>query len=391
VRILFLTHRLPYAPNRGDRIRAYYLLRLLASRHLVQLVSLLHDEDERQRLGDLAGVASSVEVAPVRHLRNRFSAVAALAGSRPLTHVLLSSPAFSCAINRSVAVGRPDVVLAYCTGIATAVFRPPLDTVPCVLDMVDVDSEKWAELSATSTLPLKWIYRREARTLRAFERAAADRAAATTVVSDRERSLAERVLGRPVTTIPNGVDVDFWARPAGQDIRPEVVFCGVFNYEPNERAAVWLASEVWPQVKQAVPGARLKLVGMSPSPRVRLLAAAGSIEVTGAVPDVRPHVWQASAAVAPLWLARGTQNKVLEALAAGLPCVVTPAVMEGLPAAARGACAARSDAAGFTEALVSLLRKPAQIAERAAICESVKLLSWESQLAPFLELIEREG
>jgi len=254
--------------------------------------------------------------------------------------------------------------------------------------MVDVDSEKWAELADTSAMPMKWVYRREARTLRVFERKAAARAIATTVVTDRERSLAARVLGTDVTTVPNGVDVAFWARPASHDIQPEVVFCGVFNYEPNERGAIWLASEVWPRVKEQEPAARLRLVGMNPSPRVQALAVADSIEVTGAVPDVRPHVWRASAAVAPLWLARGTQNKVLEALAAGLPCVVTPAVLEGLPLAARQACVARSDAAGFADALVSMVRRPVQAGERAAICQTVNTLGWESQLAPFLTLID---
>lgn len=388
MRILFLTHRLPYAPNRGDRIRAYHLLRVLGSRHEVHVVSLLHDEDERRHLDDVRAVAASVQGAPVPKLRNRIAAAAALAGSRPLTHVLLSSPTFSAAIRRTVASAPPDVVLAYCTGIAPAIFRSPLETVPCILDMVDLDSEKWAELAKTSSFSMSWVYRREARTLRTFERTATGRALATAVVSERERSLAEERLGRPVRAVPNGVDVGFWARPDGESTRPEVVFCGVFNYEPNEQGAIWLASEVWPLVKQQEPSARLKLVGMNPSPRVRALASGGSIEVTGAVPDVRPHVWQASAAAAPLHLARGTQNKVLEALAAGLPCVVTPAVLEGLPSAAREACVSRGDARGFAEALVSILRRPPAASDRAALCQSVKSLSWESQLAPFLTLVD---
>jgi sugar transferase (PEP-CTERM/EpsH1 system associated) len=388
LRVLFLTHRLPYAPNRGDRIRAYHLLRLLASRHEVHLVSLLHDAEEHGHLGDLAGVAASVTGAVVPRLRNRVQAVVALAGSRPLTHVLLSSPEFRPAIDKVVANAPPDVVLAYCTGVASALFTAPLDTVPGVLDMVDVDSEKWSELAQTASYPMKWVYRREARTLSRFERNAAERAVATAVVSERERALAERVLGRPVIAVPNGVDIQSWAPPAGQVSRPEVVFCGVLNYEPNERGAIWLASEVWPLVKQQEPGARLRLVGMNPSPRVRALAASDSIEVTGAVPDVRPHVWQASAAVAPLWLARGTQNKVLEALAAGLPCVVTPAVLEGLPPVAREACLCRQDAAGFAEALIGLVRSPLGAEKRAAIGNSVKSLGWEGQLAPFLGLVE---
>jgi sugar transferase (PEP-CTERM/EpsH1 system associated) len=388
VRILFLTHRLPYAPNRGDRIRAFHLLKLLSAHHEVHLVSLLHDDSEASHLGDLNGLAASVRGARVAVMRNRIAAASALLGDRPLTHVLLGSPDLEAAVRDAVAPAPPDVVLAYCTGIAHAAFRHPLASVPCILDMVDVDSQKWAELAETSVFPMKSVYRREARTLRAFERAAAQRAVATTVVSERERSLAEKVLGSPVTSVPNGVDVNFWAPRFNFEVRPEVVFCGVFNYEPNERGAIWLASEVWPLVKRAIPDARLKLVGMNPSPRVQELASAGSVEVTGAVPDVRPHVWQAAAAAAPLWLARGTQNKVLEALAAGLPCVVTPPVLDGLPAQARDACVARSDAAGFAEALIPMLRHPAGANERAALRDRVKTLSWEAQLAPFLTLIE---
>ncbi len=388
MRILFLSHRLPYAPNRGDRIRAYHLLRLLASRHDVHVVSLLHDEEERQHLGDLTGVAATVEGAAVPKSRNRIAAAAALAGSRPLTHVLLSSPAFRTAVNTSVSRAHPDVVLAYCTGIANAVFHPPLAAVPCVLDMVDLDSEKWAELARTSRPPMRWIYRREARTLRTFERAAVERAAATTVISERERELAERTLERPIAAVPNGVDLDYWARPEGHEIRPEVVFCGVFDYEANVRGALWLASDVWPLVKRQEPSAILKLVGMNPSPRIRALADVGSIQVTGAVPDVRPHVWRAVVSVAPLWLARGTQNKVLEALAGGLPCVVTPAVLEGLPRVARDGCLARNDAAGFAQAIVEFLRQPADDNRRLALTRPLRALNWEGVLAPFLDLVE---
>jgi glycosyltransferase involved in cell wall biosynthesis len=254
--------------------------------------------------------------------------------------------------------------------------------------MVDLDSEKWAELAENSHWPMSWIYRRETRTLRAFERQAMARAVVTTVVSERERVLVERLLGQPAKTVPVGVDVDFWRRRSDTVSFPEIVFCAVFNYEPNEQGAIWLASQVWPLVRQQVPGARLKLVGMSPTRRVRALAIDGSIEVTGAVADVRPHLWRASAAVAPLWVARGTQTKVLEALAAGVPCIVTPAVEAGLPMDARSACYCRPDPAGFAEALVSCLRDPVTPAKRLEICQSVKNLRWDVQLAPFLGILD---
>ena len=388
MRILFLTHRLPYAPNRGDRIRAYHLLRLLARHHEVHLVSLVHDREEASHLSEAASMAASVRAASVPRLRNHVAAVATLPTQIPLTHALLSSPELLPAIRDSVAAAPPDVVLAYCTGVAGAVFKAPLRHLPCVLDMVDVDSQKWAELARSSSWPMNWIYRREMRTMRAFERQAMERAAVTTVVSDRERILLERFFSKPARTVPVGVDLDFWRRPADARTYPEIVFCAVFNYEPNELGAIWLTGKVWPLVRGRVPDAKLKLVGMNPSARIRALAVEGSIEVTGAVDDVRPHVWRASGAVAPLWVARGTQTKVLEALAGGLHCVVTPAVLEGLPVSAQSACITRHDAEGFAEAVIQLLEHPATGDGVRETAESVKGLGWDRQLHPFLEIFD---
>ena len=151
---------------------------------------------------------------------------------------------------------------------------------------------------------------------------------------------------------------------------------------------MWLASEVWPLVRRSVPHAKLKLVGMLPSQRVRALAIENSIEVTGAVDDVRPHVWRASGAVAPLWVARGTQTKVLEALAGGLPCVVTPAVLEGLPAAAREGCICRQDAQGFADAVIGLLERQASGDAPRETHQTVQDLGWDAQLRPFLEILD---
>ena len=389
MRILFITHRLPYAPNRGDRTRAFHLLQVLASRHEVHVVSLVHDDEERQRVRDLTSRFASVRVAKVPMLRNRIAALASLAGRRPLTHVLLASPDLQQAIRESVEQATPDLVVAFCTGIGEAVLRPPLENVPCILDLVDVDSEKWADLANTQSAPMKWIYGREARLLRAFEQTAARRAAIVSVISERECDIAQREIGLSnAVVVPNGVDTARWAPPHDVVKRRRVVFTGVFNYAPNEQGALWFASEVWPLVKRSETDAVLSLVGMNPSRRVLALAQPGSVVVTGAVPDVRPYVWEAAAAVAPLWLARGTQNKVLEALAAGVTCVVTPAVLAGLPPSAQQACVSREDAAGFADAVIGLLQQPADGERQTAACQSVKDLSWEAQLAPFLELVE---
>ena len=254
--------------------------------------------------------------------------------------------------------------------MARYAMEPPLAGTPFVLDMVDVDSEKWASLAHTSHAPRKWIYGREAVRLRAFERRAVVAARATTVASERELALLDRVApGHGAIAVSNGIDIEAFAprEPPASD--PGVIFCGVFNYEPNEAGARWMASEVWPLVRHAQPRAQLLLVGMHPTRAVRALTADPSIQVTGAVPDVRAHLWRSAVAVAPLAIARGVQNKVLEAVAAGLPCVVTPAVFEGLPEAARPACRSAADARSFADALVSVLTlNPSDSARNGASC-----------------------
>jgi sugar transferase (PEP-CTERM/EpsH1 system associated) len=388
MRLLFLTHRLPYAPNRGDRIRAYHLLRVLARRHEVHLLSLVHDREEAAQVESLRGSAASVVAVPVSRSARLAAAVLALAGRRPLTHVLLHSPAVVPALRELVSRTAPEAVLAYCTAMARYAMEPPLHGLPWVLDMVDVDSEKWAALAAGGGA-LASVYGREARLLREFERRAMHDAAATTVVSERERVLLSEVVPDAAgMVVPNGIDFGAFRPPAPPAAAPSVIFCGVFNYGPNEAGAVWLAKEVWPLVTRDIPTATLWLVGMHPTKGVRALADDPTVRVTGAVPEVQPYLWQSAVAAAPLLLARGIQNKVLEALAAGLPCVVTPQVMEGLPDGVRSACREAAGAPAFAAALIDLLKQPPDcrraIADRADLDE----LGWELQLAPMLGLLE---
>lgn len=390
MRALLLTHRVPFAPNRGDRIRAYHILRLLAGKVDVHLVSLAHDAEEEARAADMGDLVASVATVRVPRLGNALRGLATLPTRRPLTHALLDSPGLVPAIERAVRDHRPDVVLAYCSGMAKCALAPPLDRLPFVLDMLDVDSEKWAALGRGARPPMRWIYAREARTLARFEAEATGFAFATTVVNEREREALRRLApGARVEVVPNGVDLEGF-RPGGPPAtEPRVVFAGVMNYAPNEEGAVWLARDVWPLVLARRPEARLTLLGSDPTRAVRGLERLHpSIEVTGRVPDVRPHLWRAAVAAAPLHTARGVQNKVLEAAAAGLPPVVTPAVAEGLPPEVTGACAVAGAPGPFAAALLDLLGRTPD--ERRAIAARADLrpLAWSKRLAPFLDLLE---
>lgn len=389
--VLFLTHRLPYAPNRGDRVRAYHLLREISQWASVDLISVVHDDEEASHAGDMRDVARSVAVARPRRFRNLVQAGLALPTSKPTTHSLLQSPEMDAAVDRVAAVSPPDLVLCYCTGVAPAIFRPALKSLPVVLDMVDVDSAKWSALAPNAKLPLSWIYGREGRVLRRYEAMAMERAAVTLVVNDREREVASDIApAASVAVIENGVDLK-QLRPAGPPARePVVVFCGVMNYTPNVEGAVWLARKVWPHVRRQRPDARLEIVGAQPARVVRALeSATDGIHVTGSVPDVRPHLWRAAVGVAPLQTARGVQNKVLEAVAAGLPVVVTPAVMEGLPLQVTAACRTAETAEKFAAEVAALLDRDPEDRRRLADSTDLDALAWASRLRPLRALVEK--
>lgn len=389
LRVLFLTHRLPYAPNRGDRVRALHLLKAMAAAHAeVDLLSLVHDDEEASHAGDLREIVATTTIARVPRLLNHLRGAALLATSRPLTHVLLDSPEVVPAIHGLIRQNPPDLVFAFCSGMMRFAMMPPLAKVPCVLDMVDADSAKWDDLARVKPVPARWIYAREARCLGAFEARAMRHARATLVVNSRERDILRRhSADARVDVLENGVDLRAFTPTGPPSPNPVVVFCGVMNYAPNETGAIWLAREVWPLVRAARPDARLMIVGALPTASVIALGKDEGVTVTGAVDDVKPYLWDAAVAAAPLWTARGIQNKVLEAVAAGLPCVVVPPVAEGLPPEVTPACPVASDAASFAKTLLELLSMtPAERRGRAGLAK-LENLAWERRLQALPELL----
>jgi sugar transferase (PEP-CTERM/EpsH1 system associated) len=389
MRVLVLTHRLPFAPNRGDRIRAFHIVKQLAARADVHVVSLVHDREEEAQADTLRRLGIAVSTALVPRARNLALAALKLPTSTPLTHLLLDSPAMRPAIDRAIVGWRPDVVLAYCSGVAPLSLVPPLAGIPFVLDMVDVDSAKWAAFADDARFPRSWVYGREARCLSAFEARAVRTAFAATVVNERERDTLLRLCpGAAVHVSPNGVDVEALSPPQSPNGDDRVIFSAVFDYAPNADGAVWLAQHVWPRVRAARPSARLTLAGSSPTGAVRRLSEDASIEVTGRVADMRPYLWRSAVAVAPIFQSRGVQNKVLEAAAAGLPSVVTRTVGDGLPHQVLPACRIADTADAFAAAIIDLLSLSPGARRRETARAALSSLGWHTRLAPLMSLIE---
>ncbi len=329
--VLYVVHRVPYPPDKGDRIRAYHVLRHLAERADVYLACLADEPVSDSTRAALEGLCARVAVVPLGRWSRWLWALAAAGRGRSISEGAFHSPALCRALRRWAQEVRFRAVLASASSVAPYLCALELRGVPAVVDLVDVDSQKWLDYAAASRGPRAWIYRLEGRRLRRREQALAGWARALTVVSEHEAALYREFRpDGPVHVVPNGVDHVYFQPQPSPGEENGCVFVGALDYRPNVDAACWFAREVWPAVHARHPAARLRLVGRRPAPEVCRLAAVPGIEVVGQVADVRPHVAAAAVAVAPLRIARGVQNKVLEAMAMAKPVVASPQALAGL-------------------------------------------------------------
>lgn len=391
MRLLFLTHRLPYAPNRGDRLRAYHMLQHLREHAEIELVSLVHDDEEASHADEVRAFIPRVTIHRVRKARSAINAAGALISGAPLTHALLDAAGMTATLREIHQSRRPDVVFAYCSGMARFAMQPPLEDIPMVLDFVDVDSGKWRDLAASGAAPLSWIYRREAATLGAFEARAAGRAVTSLVVNAREAEAAKALAPQAnVQVLHNGVELGRLTPTTPPSSRARVVFCGVMNYAPNAEGMTWFVERVWPMVRAHRPDATLAVVGTDPSPAFQHLCGSDpSITVTGRVADVRDWLWDSAVGIAPLRVARGVQNKALEAIAAGLPIVITEAVACGLPYEAAFASRVANVPGRFADHILDLLSRSPEERRRIAQSADFASLTWARTLQPLWPIIER--
>ncbi len=389
--ILFLAHRVPWPPDKGDKIRSYHLLRHLAARHRVHLAAFVDDPADRQAAAALSALCADIFVRPLGRVRLAGRVLAGLLRGAPLSVAAFADPVMRRWLGERLA--RVDLAIAY-SGQSGALLLEAAPERPWLLDLVDCDSEKWRDYARRSRGPRRWLFTREADRLLALERRLAGAAARTFLVTEAEaRLLADRApeLSGRLDVLENGVDAERFdpAAPLGPDPwppgpGPRLVFTGVLDYPPNVDAVAWFAREVLPRLRGELGPVRFAIVGARPVAAVRALAASPGVLVTGRVADVRPWLGRAEVAVVPLRIARGVPNKVLEAMAMARPVVATPQAVVGLHARPGRELVVAEDAAGFAAAIAALVRDPVRAAAlgRAARAHVLARHDWAATLAP---------
>jgi sugar transferase (PEP-CTERM/EpsH1 system associated) len=336
--VLFLCQRLPFPPNKGEKITSFNIVRHLARRFDVHVGTFVDAEEDLPEIEGLRPYCASLHVERIVKPWAWGPAVLRWLGGSPLSFALFRAAGLKAYVRNVIEQHQPIAIVTHSSNISDYALMPTGRPTLRVLHFADVDSEKFVAYAKRAKGWKRWLFGLEARRVRAAEARLVSSADAVGFVSDEEAALFRTVVDTRATrivTIGNGVDVEVfdprkaWLRPAWGD-GPTFVFTGAMDYQPNIDAVLWFADVVLPSLRAAHIQVQFAVVGSNPAPKVRALTSRPGVLVTGRVPDVQPYLAHAAAAVAPLQIAQGIQNKVLEALAMGRPTIVSTHALTGI-------------------------------------------------------------
>lgn len=386
--LLYLTHRIPYPPNKGDKIRSFHLLQHLSKRYRVYLGTFIDNEEDWQYEGKVRNYCEDVCIVRLDPLSAKIRSLFALFGNDPLTLAYYRNARLTQWVK--AVFSNEHIQDAVVFSSAMAQYVECLSDCRRIIDFVDVDSDKWRQYALSKSWPLNRIYHRESRCLLDYERKIAEKFSYSTFVSEREAELFQQLapdVADKTTFFNNGVDTEFFS-PQRSYLNPYpiekkvLVFTGAMDYWANIDAVIWFANSVFPMVHAKRPDIDFYIVGTKPAKQVQILADLPGIHVTGAVDDIRPYLMHAAVAVAPLRIARGIQNKVLEAMAMQKPVVVSTQAVEGICAISGKELIVAGDAGDFAEQILLLMDSGEQsIIGRLARERVLRDYTWSANLS----------
>jgi sugar transferase (PEP-CTERM/EpsH1 system associated) len=388
MRILFIAHRTPYPPNKGEKIRAFWELQVLAKRHEVDLFCFYDDAEDKEYAHQLNQYCRQYYLEKLSYFRSRARAVFALLLGQPFSTGFFYSRTMARQIKTALDLRSYDKIFVFSSSVAQYV--EDSEGVPKVLDMVDVDSDKWEQYANRSRWPLAWLWRHEARSLAAYESFLVRQFSTSVVCTNAEAELlrSKAPVGE-IQVLENFLDVDQYDPqqiPLPEQIRswqPYVIFSGSMDYFPNMDAAGYFYREIFPLIRRELPSTRFVIAGRNPHRSIAELGSDPAVQITGSVADMKPYICGAAAAIVPMRIARGVQNKILEALAGGIPVVSTAAAASALPKDLRSLLTIADTPQEFAAAVVKVLRYGSAIRSndrRTALKNHYERLDLASQL-----------
>ena len=387
-KLLYLAHRIPYPPNKGDKIRSYHWLKGLAEHYEIYLGTFIDDENDWQYVDHLNEYCKDVHIEKLEPVKAKIKSLRGLLTGEALTIPYYASQQMQQWVTQTVEKENIADMLIFSSSMAQFIDNEKYRNCHRVVDFVDMDSDKWIQYAEKRQWPMSWVYQREAKTLLDYEKHIAKNFNKSLFVSSKEAELFSQKLADDsiaVDFVNNGVDTNYFN--VNENFRNPyslnekvIVFTGAMDYWANVDAVLWFVEHIFPKIKQQLPEARFVIVGSKPAPEVVALGSKEGVTVTGFVDDVRPYIQYASVAVAPMRIARGIQNKVLEAMSMA-KCVLTSAQgLEGIHASVgKDLILCRSDEEWASQT-VRLINKPDQVMQENARACVVDHYSWRSNI-----------
>lgn len=389
--ILYLCHRFPFPPKRGGKIRPFNMIRHLTSLgHQVTVCSLARSQQEAEEGQGIAPHCESFLMGHVKEWIQVARMIIRLPVLTPSSMGFFYSGELAAHVRGMLASRKWDLIFVHCSSVAQYV-EHVTDT-PKILDFGDMDSQKWIEYANYKPFPLSLGYRFEGAKMLAAEKRLARRFDLCTATTRAEwETLKDYETGADTGWFPNGVDADFFC-PIDETYDPDTIsFIGRMDYYPNQECMSRFCEQTWPLLKNWRPNLKLLIVGADPTPAMRKLGELPGVTVTGSVPDVRPFIRKSALMVAPLNIARGTQNKILEAMAMGVPVVTSSIAAGGVDAESVTHFLVADTPQDYAQAIMGILDSPSE-RSRLAVAGRQRMLShhaWPRSMERLDAIIER--
>jgi len=391
--LLFLVHRIPYPPNKGDKIRSYNFLKGLSNDYNIHLAAFIDDAEDYQYIDKVEDLTASSFFVNLNPSLAKIKSLSGLITNKALSVPFYHNYKVQKWVDKTIRDNKIEKIFIFSSVMAQYVEKHQTD---CVIDFVDVDSDKWLQYSQKEKWPMNWVYKREAKTLLEFDFRVAKSAKMNIFVSQEESQLFTSLVdidSKKVSFVNNGVDTEYFSinEPYNTPYNEHeniIVFTGAMDYWANVDAVTWFVREVFPIIKHQCASAQFYIVGSKPTKQVMHLASTEGVFVTGRVEDIRPYLRFSSIVVAPLLIARGIQNKVLEAMAMGKKIVATPQAIEGIKIIDQEVYI-EENAEGFAKQVLLLLdnaQTSLYVEENRQFVQ--KNFSWDASLKKLIHTIE---
>ncbi|SCX95277.1 TIGR03087 family PEP-CTERM/XrtA system glycosyltransferase [Desulfoluna spongiiphila] len=398
-RVLYLAHRIPYPPNKGDKIRSYNTIRHLALNHEVDLICLADDRRDLKHRKELSALCRRVAVLPLNTFKAKVNGVCSFLKGATISERYFYRRRFQRIFNAWTRETPYDAVICFSSPMAQYLLEDDFvaskdGSMRLVMDFCDVDSDKWVQYAGKTKFPLNVLYKNEGLRLLRYEQKVHRMFDRSIFVSDHEASLFKALSKdeERIFVVPNGVDSDYFSeheRDVSQRSgKPMLMFAGAMDYYANVDGVRWFCHDILPEVRRGHPDIVFNIVGSNPLPTVTELSAMDDVHVTGFVKDIRPYYQEADVCVIPLRIARGVQNKVLEAMAMGKTVVTTPAAIQGIQVTHGKHVLVADSPKGFSETILSLMDDPerrVELGQAARACVQ-RDYSWNRNVSKLMDI-----